>query len=77
MGQSDIINFLSRGGKKWVNANDIAKKLNVSIGSVLACLRRLRKAKLIEFRNQITKVGAVYKNIFVYRFKGSVNKKDS
>ena len=77
MGQSDIINFLSRGGKKWVNANDIAKKLNVSIGSVLACLRRLRKAKLIEFKNQVTKVGAVYKNIFVYRFKGSRSNKNS
>ena len=77
MGQSDIINFLSRGGKRWVNANDIAKKLNVSIGSVLACLRRLRKAKLIEFRNQVTKVGAVYKNIFVYRFKGNGNRKSS
>lgn len=70
MGQSDIINFLEKNGKGWSNANDIAKKLGVSIGSVLACLRRLRKAKLIEFKNQATKVGAVYKNIFVYRFKG-------
>jgi DNA-binding MarR family transcriptional regulator len=71
MGQSDIIFFLRKSRSKWFNANDIAKRLNISIGSVLACLRRLRKANLIEFRNQLTKVGAVYKNIFVYRFKGS------
>jgi transcription initiation factor IIE alpha subunit len=76
MGQSDIISFLRESGSKWFNANEIAHKLNVSIGSVLACLRRLRKAKLIEFRNQITKVGAVYKNIFVYRFKQSGSKRN-
>ena len=75
MGQSDIINFLRKSGKRWFNANDIAKKLNVSIGSVLACLRRLRKARLIKFRSQITKVGAVYKNIFVYRFREDGSKR--
>jgi Mn-dependent DtxR family transcriptional regulator len=69
MGQSDIIGFLKKENK-WFNANDISKKLGVSIGSVLACLRRLRKAKLIEFKSHLTKVGAVYKKIFVYKMKG-------
>jgi Mn-dependent DtxR family transcriptional regulator len=69
MGQSDIITVLKGGGGKRFNANEIAERMNVSIGSVLACLRRLRKAKLIEFRNQMTKIGAVYKNIFVYKMK--------
>ncbi len=69
MGQSDIISVLRDSGGKWFNANEIAERMNVSIGSVLACLRRLRKAKLVEFKNQMTKVGAVYKNIFVYRSK--------
>jgi hypothetical protein len=69
MGQSDIIHFLKKEGTRWFNANDISKKLNVSIGSVLACLRRLRKARLIDFRSDLTKVGAVYKRIFMYKKK--------
>jgi len=73
MGQSDIIGFLKKEGNTWFNANEISKKLNVSVGSVLACLRRLRKAKLVAFRSHMTKVGAVYKKIFVYR----LNKKAS
>ena len=71
MGQNDIIQFLRKSPKKWFNAGEIAKKLNVSIGSVLACLRRLRKSGLIDFKNQLTKVGTVYKNIFIYKFKKS------
>jgi len=73
MGQSDIISFLKKEGNKWFNANEISKKLNVSVGSVLACLRRLRKAKLVSFKNHTAKVGAVYKKVFVYR----LNKKSS
>ena len=69
MGQSDIISLLKGQKNRWFNANDISKKLDVSIGSVLACLRRLRKAKLIDFRSHATKVGAVYKKIFVYKIK--------
>lgn len=73
MGQSDIIGFLKKDGDRWFNANEISKKLGVSVGSVLACLRRLRKAKLVEFKSHSTQVGAVCKKIFVYR----INKKAS
>lgn len=69
MGQQDIINFLRKSKVKWFNASQIAVKLNVSVGSVLACLRRLRKSKLIDFKSQMTKAGTVYKKVFVYKFK--------
>jgi len=69
MGQQDIITFLRESKNKWFNGGEIASRLNVSIGSVLACLRRLRKSNLVDFRSQITKAGTVYKNVFVYRFK--------
>jgi Mn-dependent DtxR family transcriptional regulator len=69
MGQTDIIAFLKKYPQRWFNANEIAEKLNISVGSVLAGLRRLRKSGLIEFKNQMTKVGAVYKKVFMYRFK--------
>ncbi|MFH1399712.1 MAG: winged helix-turn-helix domain-containing protein [Candidatus Woesearchaeota archaeon] len=69
MGQNDIIQFLKEKPGQWFNAGEISHKLNVSIGSVLACLRRLRKSGLIDFKNQLTKVGTVYKNIFIYAFK--------
>ena len=71
MGQNDIITFLRKYPGKWFRANEIAKKLGVSVGSVLACLRRLRKAKLVDFKNQLTKVGAVYKHVLIYKFKKS------
>ncbi len=70
MGQRDIVSLLRKSKGKWLNANEISNRLNVSMGSVLASLRRLRKANLIMFENQLTKVGTVYKKIFVYRFKG-------
>ena len=69
MGQADIISFLKNNPKKWFNAKEISTKLNVSVGSVLACLRRLRKAKLIDFKPKQTKVGTVFKNILIYKFK--------
>lgn len=69
MGQQDIIHFLRKDRKKWFNASEISSKLNVSVGSVLACLRRLRKSKLIDFKSQLTKAGTVYKKVFVYKFK--------
>lgn len=69
MGQQDIIIFLKKNDSKWFNASEIASKLNVSIGSVLACLRRLRKSGLIEFKTQMSKAGKVYKKVFVYQFK--------
>ncbi len=69
MGQRDIIDFLKRSRSKWFNASEIASKLNLSVGSVLACLRRLRKSKLIDFKSQMTKAGMVYKNVFVYKFR--------
>ena len=69
MGQQDIISFLKKNTSKWFNASQIASKLNVSIGSVLASLKRLRKSGLIEFKSQMSKAGKVYKNVFVYQFK--------
>jgi Mn-dependent DtxR family transcriptional regulator len=69
MGQSDIISLLKGQQNRWFNANDISKTLKVSVGSVLACLRRLRKSRLVNFKSQSTKVGAVYKKIFVYRLR--------
>ncbi|MBW2970631.1 winged helix-turn-helix domain-containing protein [Candidatus Woesearchaeota archaeon] len=70
MGQRDIIDLLRKSPGRWLNAQEIAHKLNVSAGSVLACLRRLRKSGLVEFQNQMQKVGTVYKKVFIYRFKG-------
>lgn len=69
MGQQDIISFLKKNASKWFNASEIAEKLNVSVGSVLASLRRLRKSGLVEFESQKAKAGTVYKKVFVYRFK--------
>jgi len=64
MGQQEVYTFLKMNKKKWFFSKDISKKLNVSIGSVTNCLKKLRENRAINFKE--TK----RKNQFMYRFKG-------
>ena len=65
MGQQDIYDFLkhNKNGPKWFTSKNISAKLDVSIGSVTNCLRKLRLSKSIHFRNSNNK------NQFEYKFK--------
>ena len=62
MGQYEILEFLKKHPGRWFITKDIAKSLRVSIGSVTAGLKRLRKSKFVEFMS----AGG---NIIKYRFK--------
>jgi Mn-dependent DtxR family transcriptional regulator len=63
MGQQEVYNYLKRNKKRWFLSKDISKGLDVSIGSVTSCLKKLRVSKSINFKE--TK----RKNQFMYRFK--------
>ena len=72
MGQSDIIQFLKRSDSKWFNASEISDALNTSASSVLACLRRLRKSGLVEFKNKVATVKTTTVVIKGRKFKDNI-----
>ena len=51
MGQQDIYDFLKDKNRNWFTSRDISKELEVSIGSVTNCLRKLRVSKSVNYRN--------------------------
>ena len=63
MGQQDIYDFLKDNKAKWFTSRDISAELDVSIGSVTNCLRKLRLSKSVHFR------GSDNRNQFEYKFK--------
>ena len=63
MGQQEIYDFLKSHKIKWLNSREISKGLNVSIGSVTNCLRKLRESQSVQFRE------SGHRNQFEYKFK--------
>ena len=64
MGQQEVYDFLKKNRKKWFNTKKITEGLNVSIGSVTNCLKKLRKSRYVDYRQSGNR------NEFEYRFKG-------
>ncbi|MGM5483488.1 MAG: winged helix-turn-helix domain-containing protein [Nanobdellota archaeon] len=62
MGQQEVYEFLKKNPDKWFTSREISENLNVSIGSVTMNLKKLRKSKLIAYRN------TGKKNMFQYMF---------
>jgi Mn-dependent DtxR family transcriptional regulator len=63
MGQQDIYDFLKDNKRAWFTSRDISAELDVSIGSVTNCLRKLRISRSVSFRNSDNR------NQFEYKFK--------
>jgi len=63
MGQQDIYDFLKGNKRKWFTSKEISKELDVSIGSVTNCLRKLRLSRSVNFRSSQNR------NQFEYKFK--------
>lgn len=63
MGQQEVYEFLKNNPETWFTSREISDNLNVSIGSVTMNLKKLRKSKLIAYRN------TGKKNMFQYMFK--------
>lgn len=63
MGQQEVYEFLKKNPDNWFTSREISENLEVSIGSVTMNLKKLRKSKLISYRN------TGKKNMFQYMFK--------
>ena len=63
MGQQEVYNFLKKRKNRWFLSKEISKGLDVSIGSVTNCLKKLRETKSINFK------GTKRKNQFMYAIK--------
>lgn len=42
MGQQEVYDFLAKNPSKWFRSKDISDALGISIGSITACLKKLR-----------------------------------
>ena len=59
-----LVNDLLRENKtKWLNSKEITKILDISIGSVTNCLRKLRESGAVKFKE------SGHRNQFEYQFK--------
>jgi len=63
MGQQEIYDFLKGNRAKWLTSREISGALDVSIGSVTNCLRKLRESRSVQFKE------SGHRNQFEYRFK--------
>jgi len=63
MGQQEVYNFLKRNKNKWLSSREISEGLRASMGSVTNSLKKLRKGKVIDFKD------SERKNQFEYKFK--------
>lgn len=63
MGQQEVYDFLKKNPKRWFISKEISKRLNVSIGSVTNCLKKLRESRSIQFRQ------SGHRNQYEYKYK--------
>ncbi len=63
MGQQEIYDFLKDKRRDWLTSKEISAGLDVSIGSVTNCLRKLRESGAVQFKE------SGHRNQFIYRFK--------
>ena len=50
MGQQEIYNFLKDFPNEWFTSKEISKEINISIGSVTVCLKKLRDHNEIQYK---------------------------
>ena len=63
MGQQEVYDFLKNNPKSWFTSKEISTELGISIGSITACLKKLRKTETISYENTGNR------NEFKYRYK--------
>lgn len=67
MGQQDIYNFLKAYPNEWFTSKDISKGINISVGSVTVCLKRLRENNEVQYKATGKKHGK--RTQYSYKFK--------
>ena len=67
MGQQEVITFLKKSGNKWLTARQVAEKLNISYGSVVSSLKKLRQSKEIQFKI-VNNTNLRKRKVFAYKY---------
>jgi len=49
MGQQEVYDFLNEKKAEWFTSKQISEALDISIGSITACLKKLRKTDTISY----------------------------
>jgi Mn-dependent DtxR family transcriptional regulator len=50
MGQEEVYNFLKGHRQEWFTSRDISGRINISVGSVTVCLKKLRENDEVQFK---------------------------
>ena len=69
MGQQEVYDFLAKNKRKWFTSKEISKSLGISIGSITACLKKLRKTDTVDYETTGNR------NEYRYRFKEEKKRK--
>ena len=63
MGQQEVYDFLKRNKNKWWTSKEIATQLEASVGSVTTTLTKLRRQRVVRFKNSRIKT-----NMYLYKY---------
>lgn len=58
-----MFDYLRKNPAKWVSSHDLAKDLDISIGSITMSLKKLRKTSMVRFKR------TGMRNAYMYSFK--------
>ena len=67
MGQREIYEFLKKHKARWFLSKEIAKKLGTNVYSIATCLKKMRYAKMVNFKQRDSIIQR--NNPFLYKFK--------
>ena len=67
MGQQEIYDFLKAHPNEWFTSKEISKGINISIGSVTVCLKKLRENNEVQYKSIGKKGGKRFQ--YSYSFK--------
>ncbi|UCF08644.1 MAG: winged helix-turn-helix domain-containing protein [Thermoplasmata archaeon] len=67
MGQQEVYDFLKVHPTEWFTSKEISQEINISIGSVTVCLKKLRKNNEVQYKPVEKKGGK--RTQYSYRFK--------
>lgn len=57
MGQQEVYDFLKAHPNDWFTSKEISKGINISIGSVTVCLKKLRENEEVQYKAKGKKGG--------------------
>lgn len=67
MGQEEIYKFLKANPDEWFTSKEISKKIEISLGSVTICLKRLREKDEVVFKKSGMRKGK--RDQYLYKSK--------